>query len=132
MKKRVMVFGTFDVLHPGHLNFFQQAKKYGQELIVVIARDRTVESVKGRLPLNSEKDRCQLVRQFNLVTKAVLGDLKDQMKAISQYRPHIVCLGYDQQAFVKELQSTFPQLRIVRLKPYRAKYYKSSYWRSVL
>ena len=127
-----MVFGTFDVLHPGHLNFFQQAKGYGQELIVVVARDVTVRQVKGRRPMNSEDDRLGLVKSLVLVDRAVLGDTKDQMKAVRQFKPAVVCLGYDQRAFVPELKLTFPQLRVVRLKPYRAKYYKSSYWKSVL
>ena len=58
--KAVMVFGTFDILHPGHINFFKQAKKYGN-LIAVIARDRTVKQVKGRLPKYSEKQRLKAI-----------------------------------------------------------------------
>ena len=49
-----MAFGTFDLLHPGHINFLNQAKKHGQ-LIIVIARDKTVKEVKGKLPQHKEK-----------------------------------------------------------------------------
>ncbi len=44
----VMCFGTFDILHPGHLYFLRECEKYGDELIVVIARDATVEKVKEK------------------------------------------------------------------------------------
>lgn len=46
MAKIVMAFGTFDVFHPGHEYYLTQAKKYGDILIVVVARDKTVEKVK--------------------------------------------------------------------------------------
>lgn len=124
--KYVMVFGTFDILHPGHLNFFKQAKKYGQKLIVVIARDNTVKKIKHRLPVNSQKDRQKLVSELKIVDQAVLGDSVNPMKVIKKFKPVAVCLGYDQKAFVKELKSTFPDLKIVRLKSYKSKFYKSS------
>ena len=56
---KVMVFGTFDILHPGHLNFFKQAREFGNFLIAVIARDKTVLKIKGRLPKNNEKKRLK-------------------------------------------------------------------------
>src|SRR3989344_5899736 len=126
MKRRVMVFGTFDVLHPGHIDFFQQAKRYGQELIVVVARDATTRKVKGRLPMNSERDRRAMVAAVTIVHRAVLGDQKDQMKVVRQFTPDVVCLGYDQRKFVDTLRKTFPKLKTVRLKAYRSRYYKSS------
>src|SRR3989338_7442094 len=49
-------FGTFDLLHPGHINFLNQAKKFDQ-LIIVIGRDRTVKQIKGKLPKHTEKQR---------------------------------------------------------------------------
>jgi FAD synthetase len=82
MAKTVMVFGTFDRIHPGHLNFFQQARQYGDHLIVIIARDRTAQRVKGRRPLNSENDRRKMVAALNFVDRAVLGHPTDQMKVI--------------------------------------------------
>ncbi|MCH9030625.1 MAG: adenylyltransferase/cytidyltransferase family protein [Bacteroidetes bacterium] len=58
MEKRVvMIFGTFDILHKGHLNLFDQAKKHGDFLIAVIARDKTVVKVKDREPKHNEKER---------------------------------------------------------------------------
>ena len=41
--KRVLIFGTFDGIHEGHLNLFKQAKKYGDYLIVVVGRDENIK-----------------------------------------------------------------------------------------
>jgi len=124
--KKIMVFGTFDALHPGHLNFFQQAKKLGGYLIVVVARDKTVKKVKRRLPHNSELDRRRLVSALRPVDSVLLGSPKSPMSLVKKIKPDIVCLGYDQRSFVPQLKTTFPKLRIVRLRSYKPRYYKSS------
>ena len=71
-----MVFGTFDILHKGHLDFFKQAKKYGDYLIVAVARDDTVKKVKGKLPCLNQKKRLSMVRNIAAVDKAVFGRKK--------------------------------------------------------
>jgi len=50
MKKKVLVFGTFDGLHEGHKNFFKQAREFGDFLVVVVGRDSTIVKTKGRPP----------------------------------------------------------------------------------
>jgi FAD synthetase len=45
-KKTVMTFGTFDRLHPGHEYYLSEARKYGDCLITVVARDKTVVDIK--------------------------------------------------------------------------------------
>ena len=99
-----MAFGTFDLLHPGHINFLQQAKKHGN-LVVVIARDRTVKQVKGKLPKYNEKQRRRAVKSSDIADKVVLGSLTDKYAAIKKYRPDLIALGYDQKHFVNELES---------------------------
>jgi len=44
--KTVMTFGTFDIVHPGHIHFLQQAKTYGDRLITIVARDMNVQKFK--------------------------------------------------------------------------------------
>ena len=123
-----MVFGTFDGVHPGHLDFFRQALEHGDTLVVVVARDATVQQVKGRPPRRSERVRQAAVAVLPMVRKAVLGDPQDRMKVIAEYQPAVVCLGYDQQAFVDQLYQTFPHLKIIRLKSYQPERYKSSHY----
>ena len=62
--KKIMVFGTFDVLHKGHINFFKQAKKHGDHLLVVVARDKTVSLIKGIKPHYDEKERLKSVKKY--------------------------------------------------------------------
>ncbi len=124
--KTVMIFGTFDILHPGHKYFIKQAKKYGDYLITIVARDRTVKRLKGRLPINSEKQRLEAVKGLKLASKVALGNLTDKYRAIKKYRPDIICLGYDQHYFVDQLKQLNFKIKIIRLKAYRPKKYKTS------
>lgn len=124
-----MAFGTFDILHQGHINFLRQAKKYG-DLIVVIARDRTVKQAKGKPPDNAEKQRLRAVKAAGLADKIILGSLTDKYAAIKKYRPDIIALGYDQKFFVDRLKDELKKLKlntkIIRLKSFKPKKYKSS------
>jgi len=125
---KVMVFGTFDRLHKGHLNFFQQAKKHGDKLIIVVARDENVKKIKGKLPKSNESKRLREARKAieRSSDRAILGQIKDPYQIIKKERPDVICLGYDQDSFDKDLKKLFPGIRIVRLKPYKVDIYKSS------
>lgn len=128
---KVMVFGTFDIFHPGHENFLQQARQYGDYIVAVIARDDTVIKIKKKAPVNNESERLKVVENSQLVTEAVLGGLGDKYEVIRNYRPDIICLGYDQEAFTDKLADKLKtdgleQTQIVRLKPYFPEKYKSS------
>ena len=96
---KVLTFGTFDILHPGHEHYLQQAKQFGDELIVVIARDETVKAVKGKLPRNDESKRQGAVSSLSFVTDAVLGNKGDKLDIVIEHSPQIICLGYDQTFF---------------------------------
>jgi FAD synthetase len=127
----ILAFGTFDIFHPGHESFLKQAREFGDYLIVVIARDKTVEKVKENLPQNNEITRQQAVVKNNLADEVVLGNLEDKYQVIEKYRPEIICLGYDQKAFVKNLREKLKEFnlektRIIKLKSYYPEKYKSS------
>lgn len=124
--KKIMVFGTFDLLHKGHLNMFEQAKKQG-DLIIVVARDDTVKKVKARKPKYSEKIRQKRLKKYG---KAILGYKTDKYKIIEKYKPDIIGLGYDQDSFTKDLRKQLKKrklkIKIIRLKSYKPHKYKSS------
>ena len=72
----VLASGVFDLLHLGHVRFLEEAKKLGGEnakLVVVIARDSTVEKTKGRKPVMPETQRRMLGESLKVVDEAVLG-----------------------------------------------------------
>lgn len=127
---KVMVFGTFDLVHLGHLSLFEQAKKHGDELIVVVALDSTVLKTKGRKPFFDEQQRLKMIQALRIVDKAVLGNPEDFYKVINEEKPDVICLGYDQKFFVDKLQDKIKefglQTRIIRLKPFLSETYKSS------
>lgn len=131
-KTRIMVFGTFDILHKGHLNFFKQARFLSKKpfLIVSIARDVNAKKIKGHRPKNTERKRLLNVKTSHLVNKAVLGAQKDYITHITQHKPHIIALGYDQKAYTKNLKAYLTKqglnVKIRRLKAYKPNIYKSS------
>ena len=119
--KKVMVFGTFDILHEGHIDFFKQAKEHCDFLIAVVARDSTVKQI-GKRVIQNENERLKNVHRF--VDLAVLGGTGDKYEVIKKYRPDVICLGYDQTHFVEGL-SNIP-VEVIRLKPYQEHIFKSS------
>lgn len=131
---RIMVFGTFDILHPGHLHFFRQARALAKNpfLIVSIARDVNVERIKGKPPLHNERQRAALVQYSGLVDKVVLGDIKGYIQHITKNQPAIILLGYDQKAYTENLRDVLPANTVIkRARPYRPDLHKSSIYKRI-
>jgi cytidyltransferase-like protein len=128
---KVVVFGTFDGLHPGHINFFEQAKKLGNYLVVVVGRDVTVNKIKGHFPKRSELLRLKAVKQCQLVNEAMLGNIGNPYEIIKKIKPDIIALGYDQDSFSAGLPEFIKKenlkIEIIRLKSYKPEIYKSSF-----
>ncbi|MBI5022821.1 MAG: adenylyltransferase/cytidyltransferase family protein [Candidatus Magasanikbacteria bacterium] len=126
----ILLFGTFDILHPGHQSLFQQARRYGETVIAVIARDSTVEKLKKHAPYFTAEQRQKNLRQTGWVDKVFLGDKKDYFKIIKKIKPDIICLGYDQKFFIKKLKRQIVEwglkIKIIKLKSFQPKKYKSS------
>ena len=125
--KKVMCFGTFDKLHPGHLSYLKQAKKHGDYLIVIVARDRNVLKIKKRDPKENEKERLKNIKKIDEVDKALLGEIKNKYNIVKKLKPDILCLGYDQRVNEDELRGAFKG-KILRMRPYREDVYKSSFF----
>ena len=92
---KVLVAGIFDIFHMGHLYFFKQAKKFGNELIVIIASDEIAKQ-NGKRPVHNQNERAEIVKNLKIVNKVVFGDKKDIIKTIKKIKPNILCIGYDQ------------------------------------
>jgi len=118
---RVMATGVFDILHSGHLHFLQEAKRLGDELVVVVATDATVRRRKHE-PITPEKMRVELVSALKPVDKAILGHEGDIFEVVLQIEPDIIALGYDQHFDEKQLQEQLKarglKVKIVRLEKY--------------
>jgi len=128
--KTVLVSGTFDGLHEGHKNYFEQARQHGQRLIAIIARDKIVEQIKGRPPKYSEKERVAFVKQCDEIDRVYLGVLDNIFDFTASLKPDVIALGYDQTAYTKNLEKEMKKrgltVKVVRLLPHEPEKYKSS------
>jgi len=102
-RKKVLVGGTFDIIHPGHIVFLKEAAKLG-DLTVIVARDSNVKRFKGRRPINDEKHRLFVISSIKGVYKARLGDKTDITNSILEEKPDIIFLGPDQKIDEKKLK----------------------------
>ncbi len=129
--KKVIAFGSFDILHEGHKHYLNEAKGYGDYLIVVVARDENILKFKGRKARNDENYRLEQVKELDFVDEAVLGDKEDILKVLERHKPEVICLGYDQKTvdakkLRQELEKRKLKAEIIRAKPYKEGIYKSS------
>ncbi len=127
---KVVCFGTFDVFHKGHEYFLKRSGNFGDELIVVVARDETVKEVKGDYPMNNENKRVRKIKNLEYVDDAILGNIKDKYSVIEKLAPDVISLGYDQEAFVSGLEEELEKRNIsaviIRVDSYKPEVYKSS------
>lgn len=130
---RIMVFGTFDMVHEGHVDFFRQARALASHphLIVSVAREPVVMRIKGARPRRSEKERQALLRRNTLVDEVVLGQEDGYIEHIIEAKPDIIALGYDQAGeFVdkleRDLANAGAKVRVARLQAFRPGKYKTS------
>jgi len=108
--KIVLASGTFDLLHLGHVKYLEEAKKAGgpnAKLLVIVARDRTVEKRRGRKPVMPEDHRRALVESLKVVDQAILGyEDFDIGKMIEKIKPDVIALGYDREDLERKVRET--------------------------
>lgn len=121
---RVLVFGTFDRLHPGHRFVFDEAKKRG-ELWVVVGRDSTVERIKGKRARDSEEERKKAVEDAYPDARVLLGDPEDFLAPVRSVKPDLILLGYDQKLPPGVSEDDLP-CAVERLPAFEPDRYKSS------
>jgi cytidyltransferase-like protein len=130
--KTVMAFGVFDLLHPGHRAFLQQAASYGSRLIVVVAPDIIVQRFKKRNPCDSQETRIINLSRLPEVTEAILGDtIIGTYSAIKKYKPDIICLGYDQTKLGNDLAAKIktgelPAMQLIYAQSFEPEKYHTS------
>ncbi len=122
---KVLLFGTFDLLHPGHLFVLNEGKKRG-DLHVVVARDATVERIKKRLPVHSQEERKAAIEKAFPDANVMLGsDDGDYLKPVRVVAPDLILLGYDQRFPPGITEEDLP-CPVERLPAFEPEKYKSS------
>ena len=117
-----MATGAFDLLHMGHIYYLKEAKKLGDELVVIVACDSTVRKMKHE-PVTPEKMRCKIIGELKIVNKSVLGHENDIYEVVKDIKPDIIALGYDQihkeKKIEQELKKRNIKAKIIRLPKYK-------------
>lgn len=105
MKRRVLIFGTFDGFHDGHEFVIKESKKKGSELVVAVARDDHVRLLKQKEPQHSEHDRLMRVSLDLNVSRALFSDEKPgTYNILDEIQPDVIVLGFDQTALREDLK----------------------------
>ena len=120
-----MASGTFDLLHPGHGFYLEEAKKLGGEnatLMVVIATDKTVIKHK-RIPVLSQNERLENVQMLKPVDEAYIGDENDPFKIVLEKKPDIIAIGPDQnfnpQTLEEQLLQKGLKVKVMKINDYK-------------
>jgi len=97
MMKTVMVNGTFDVLHPGHIALLNTARGYGDALVVAIDTDRRVKELKGdKRPINNQIDRRIMLSNIKAVDIVEFFDSTEELiELMKRYQPDVYVKGSD-------------------------------------
>ena len=129
--KTILIFGTFDVIHPGHEFFLKQVRKRGERVVASVARDAFVQTTKGRKPVHDEEERLKQILETGFVDEASLSDeIAGTYTVIRRLSPDLICLGHDQFDLKKNLQQWLEQngldISIAVIEPYKPHVFKSS------
>ena len=95
----VFTNGVFDLLHPGHVRYLEEARAIGDALIVAINSDRSVRAIKGpERPINAEQERAEVLLALACVDAAVMFDEETPHQVIAAIQPDILVKGADWEA----------------------------------
>jgi rfaE bifunctional protein nucleotidyltransferase chain/domain len=95
-KTIVFTNGVFDLLHPGHVRYLQNARREGDALIVGVNSDRSVKTIKGSTrPINPETERAEVVAALSAVDAVVVFDEDDPQRVIDRLQPDVLAKGAD-------------------------------------
>lgn len=94
--KTIFVNGTFDILHPGHVQLLNYARELGDSLIVAIDSDRRVRELKGKgRPINSEHDRKVMLENLRSVDSVWIFDSNQELEDICRLYNPVMVKGSD-------------------------------------
>ncbi len=132
INKKVAIFGVFDVIHEGHLFFIKEAKKQGNQLVAIVARDEVVKILKGKLPTLDEKERINELLKVEDIDLVLLGDPEmETYNTLKEVNPDIIYLGYDQKELLNNINKFIkighlPKMEIIIGQPHKPDIFHSS------
>lgn len=129
--KKILVFGTFDNLHPGHLFFLGEARKRGEILVAVVAGDHDVHERKRRIPVHHQEERMRQLSESGLADVVIPADKKlGSFGVIIREKPDLICLGHDQihlkESLSRWLRSKQIEIPLIIIPPHQRDLYNST------
>jgi FAD synthetase len=127
IKKRILIAGTFDLIHAGHIFLINEAAKLG-DVFVVVATDKNREMFSGERPIIPQEQRLETIKSIKNVKEARIGrNDNDTLKTVQDINPDVILLGPDQgysiEILKKELKKRgLSNIKIKRLETYYDKY----------
>ena len=113
-KKIVFTNGCFDILHVGHVKYLEEAKSYGDVLILGLNSDESVRRLKGSTrPVNTENDRAYILASLEAVDYVVKFYDDTPYELIKAVQPHILVKGGDYEGKEVVGQDIADELRLV-------------------
>ncbi|MFX1573476.1 MAG: adenylyltransferase/cytidyltransferase family protein [Promethearchaeota archaeon] len=125
--KKILIAGTFDLVHPGHIYLINEAAKLG-DVYVIIATDKNRKLYSGSSPIIPEAQRLEVIKNIKNVKEARLGRSdNDTLKTVKEINPDIILLGPDQKYSIKLLKKGLKEkglnhIEVRRLETYYNKY----------
>jgi FAD synthetase len=126
-KKKILIAGTFDLIHAGHIYLINEAAKLG-DVYVIVATDRNRELFSGESPIIPQDQRLEVIRNIKNVKEARLGrNDNDTLRTVEEIKPDIILLGPDQRYSIEILSKGLKEIgqehiEVRRLKKYYDKY----------
>ncbi|MDW8034329.1 MAG: adenylyltransferase/cytidyltransferase family protein [Nitrososphaerota archaeon] len=125
----VLTTGVFDIIHPGHIRFLEEAKRLAGrkgKLVVIVACDTIVKKNKGRIPLFKARDRAFMVSKLKPVDTVYVGRRGDLDKNIEFFikkiQPDVIVFGYDQEEIIRKTLEVLDRLglriKIVKMRKF--------------
>lgn len=92
----VITFGTFDILHYGHIRILERALEHGSRLVVGVSSDQLNIDKKGRPPVYSEEERVAIMRAIRYVDDVFVEEsLEQKREYIQQFNADVLVMGDD-------------------------------------
>lgn len=114
-KKIVFTNGCFDILHVGHVKYLEEAKSYGDILILGLNADSSVTKLKGpSRPINTQEDRAYILASLESVDYVVIFEEETPYELIKLIKPHVLVKGGDYEGKDVVGQDIADELKLVQ------------------
>jgi len=127
MKKKILIAGTFDLIHPGHIFLINKASQMG-DVYVVVATDKNRERYSGERPIVPEQQRLEVIKNIKNVKDARLGRSDNNtLKTVEEINPDVILLGPDQKYEINTLRNGLDKIGLNHIEVKRLDLYYDKY-----